>query len=255
VLAAEDSIAELDALTNAEARGLELFSLADQRASNYVDLTVDLEMVLRGRRGSENRRQLTIKQLEIPADGDKFLVTFSAPKAIKGTALLSYSHKNKPDDQWLYLPAIKRVKKIASRNRSGPFLGSEFSFEDLSIQEIEKYRYRYIKDAVLENQACFVVERIPVDDTSGYKRHLVWLDEKELNVLRIEYFDKADELLKVLSVSDYQKYGEQFWKASTMLMQNVQTGRSTELLWQSYLFATGLSAERDFSTNSLRRAR
>jgi hypothetical protein len=81
------------------------------------------------------------------------------------------------------------------------------------------------------------------------------LDEKELNVLRIEYFDKADELLKVLSVSDYQKYGEQFWKASTMLMQNVQTGRSTELLWQSYLFATGLSAERDFSTNSLRRAR
>ncbi len=248
------TVPELKGLS-AENAGSAIFVAADQRASGYRDMQVDLEMVLRNSRGAESHRELRISQLEVPDDGDKLLVVFDTPKPIKGTALLSFGHKLVPDDQWLYLPAIKRVKKIASRNRSGPFLSSEFAYEDLVAQELEKFRYRFVERARLRDMPCYVVERTPVDPHSGYSRQLVWLDEDELRVQQVEYFDRRDGLLKTLTVADYARYGEGYWKAGNMQMVNHQTGKSTELRWRNYRFGNGLVDERDFSTNSLRRVR
>lgn len=242
----------LDGLTP-EQTGLAIFQEADRRESGYTDLQVELEMVLRTAGGDESRRLLQIKQLELPADGDRLLVVFDTPKPIRGTALLSYSHKTDPDDQWLYLPALKRVKKIASRNRSGPFLSSEFAYEDLALQEVEKYRYRYLHAE--QDAGLIVVEREPLDEFSGYSRQVVWLDDQELRVQKIDYYDRRGKLLKTLQATGYVKHDDRFWKASRMLMTNHQTGKSTELYWRDYQFATGLSNERDFSTNSLRRER
>ncbi|MDH3642630.1 MAG: outer membrane lipoprotein-sorting protein [Gammaproteobacteria bacterium] len=238
-----------------EAAGRAIFEAADQRASGYADMQVELEMILRSSRGAENRRLLRIRQLEVPEDGDKLLVVFDTPKPIKGTALLSYSHKRDPDDQWLYLPAMKRVKKIASRNKSGPFLSSEFSYEDLTVQEVEKFSYRFLRREALDGLPCYVVERTPLDDHSGYTRQVVWVDEAELRVQQIEYYDRRDSLLKLLAIEDYERYGDQFWKAGRMFMTNQQTRKSTELVWRNYQFGTGLVDERDFSTNSLLRVR
>ncbi|NIP16279.1 MAG: outer membrane lipoprotein-sorting protein [Pseudomonadales bacterium] len=245
---------KLDGLT-AEESGRTIFEAADQLEDGYADMQVDLEMVLRGRGGSEVHRQLRIKQLEVPEDGDKLLVVFDTPKPIKGTALLSVTHKRAPDDQWLYLPAMKRVKKIASQNKSGPFLSSEFAYEDLTVQEVEKFGYRFLGEDKIDGSDCFVVERTPLDDFSGYSRQQVWIDQDELRVLRIEYFDRRDSLLKTLTIDQYARYEDQFWKAGRMYMTNHQTDRSTELFWRNYRFRTGLMDERDFSTNSLLRVR
>ncbi len=147
---------------SAEAAGLAIFAEADRRASGYRDLSVDLEMILRAPGGAESRRQLKLRQLEM-AGGDRLLLVLDAPKPIRGTALLSHAHKLVPDDQWLYLPALKRVKKIASRNQSGPFLSSEFAYEDMALQELEKYRYRHMETRAHPDGERFVVERIPVD--------------------------------------------------------------------------------------------
>jgi len=235
-----------------EDAGLAIFQEADRRESGYGDLAVDLEMLLKDARGSESTRELKIRQLEVPEDGDRLLVVFDSPKPIRGTALLSFAHKVEPDDQWLYLPAIKRVKKIASQNRSGPFLSSEFAFEDLALQEVEKYRYRLLE---ADPGVSFLVERVPVDDYSGYSKQLVTLDADELRIQRIDYFDRQGRPLKTLEVSGYEQYAGRFWKARRMLMTNLQTGKSTELTWHDYEFGLGLDADRDFSTNSLRRAR
>ena len=253
-LGQDGAVPDLTGLAPEEA-GLAIFAAADYRASGYRDMQVDLEMVLRNARGVEAHRELRIRQLEVPDDGDKLLVVFDTPKPIKGTALLSYGHKIGPDDQWLYLPAIKRVKRIASRNKSGPFLSSEFAYEDLVAQELEKFRYRLLGRADLSGMPCYLVERTPVDAHSGYSRQLVWLDVVELRVQQIEYFDRRNGLLKTLAVADYARYGDGYWKAGNMQMVNHQTGKSTELRWRNYRFATGLVAERDFSTNSLRRVR
>jgi len=239
----------------AEEYGLAVFREADRRGAGYVDLQVNLEMILRNSRGRESRRLLRIKQLEIPADGDKLLIVFDTPKSLKGSALLSFSHKAEPDDQWLFLPAVKRVKRIASRNKSGPFLSSEFAFEDLTLQEVEKFTYRFLRRELLDDRECFVVQRKAVGKYSGYSKQVVWMDTEAFRIQQIEYFNRREELMKTLKVEGYTQYDGRYWKADRMLMVNHQTGKSTELVWRDYRFATGLSDERDFSTNSLRRVR
>jgi hypothetical protein len=239
---------------SAEAAGEAIFRESDRRESGYGDLQVDLEMILRTSQGAESRRSLRIRQLEMPDDGDRLLVVFETPKSIGGTALLSYAHKVEPDDQWMYLPALKRVKRIASENRSGPFLSSEFAYEDMALEEVEKYTYRLLETGRGADGISYRVERVPVDEHSGYGRQVVTLDGDAFRIHHIDYYDRQDRLLKTLVVDEYQQYGP-FWKAGRMLMSNVQTGKSTELTWSNYAFGTGLEAERDFSTNSLRRVR
>lgn len=238
-----------------EQQGLAIFREKDRLESGYGDLEVGLEMVLRDRRGTESRRELFISQLEMDDDGDRLLVVFDTPKPIRGTALLSYSRIEADDDQWLYLPAQRRVKKIASRNKSGPFLGSEFAFEDLALQQIEKFDYKMLDTEPCGEQRCYRVERVPHDPYSGYSRQEVLLEADSLRVERIDYFDRAGRPLKTLMNDDYVLHDDRFWKPRRMFMENLQTGKTTELLWRDFRFGVGLTAERDFSTNSLMRAR
>lgn len=238
-----------------EELGLAIAEEADRRDSGWGDLLVGLTMINRNRLGDEFVREMRFRIIETASDGDKSLIVFDSPKDQRGTALLSYAHKIGTDDQWLYLPALKRVKKIASSNRSGPFASSEFAYEDLTSQEIEKYTYRYLEDGVHGDFECFVVERYPVDRFSGYTRQVAWFDKEEYRLQRIEYYDRKDALLKTLTVDGYVQYAGRFWRPERMFMQNHQTGRSTELQWREYRFDSGLDENRDFSTNSLRRIR
>ncbi len=118
----------------------------DARDQGFGDTSSVLTMTLRNRHGEEVTRQMRSRALEVADDGDKSMIIFEDPADVKGTALLTFSHKTADDDQWLYLPALKRVKRISSSNKSGPFMGSEFAYEDLSSQEVEKYTYKYLRD-------------------------------------------------------------------------------------------------------------
>ena len=237
-----------------EEKGLAIAVEADLRDNGWQDSKVNLEMILRNARGDENRRQMRLMSLEVDGDGDRSLTIFDTPPDIKGTGLLTFSHKVEADDQWLNLPALKRVKRIASKNKSGPFVGSEFAFEDLSSQEVEKYRYKYLRDEMLDGQATFVIERYPLDKYSGYTRQTVWIDTEHYRLLKVDYYDRKNSLLKTLVSKDYVQYLDKYWRPGSMLMFNHQTKRSTELLWSNYEFATGLD-ENDFTRNSLQRAR
>jgi outer membrane lipoprotein-sorting protein len=238
----------------AAARGLEIAREADRRDSGWADQSAELRMVLRNRHGEESVRELRSLLLEGSDDGDKLLVIFDRPRDVQGTAFLTYTHRAGPDDQWLFLPALKRVKRIASNNKSGPFMGSEFAYEDLASQEVEKYTHRYLRDETLAGQPAFVVERVPLDERSGYTRQVVWYDQHEYRPERIEFYDRKDELLKTLVFRGYRQYLGEFWRADEMVMENHQTGKSTILSWTRYQFRSGLS-ERDFDQNSLKRAR
>ena len=237
-----------------EEQGKAVFVELDRRTSGYQDFQVNLKMIMRNSLEEASERLLTISQLEVPDDGDKLLIVFETPKAIKGTALLSFGHIVEPDDQWLYLPALARVKKIASRNKSGPFLGSEFAFEDLAATEVEKFDYKFLRNENLDGDSCFVVERFPRDQFSGYTKQVVWIDH-EYRPRRIDYYDRKQFLLKTLTESDYHLYEDKFWKPGRMFMDNHESGKTTELLWTDFKFRVGLLDERDFSTNSLKRAR
>ncbi len=237
-----------------EERGLQIAIEVDQRDSGFGDLTANMIMILRNRHGEESVRDMKIRTLEVKGDGDKSLTTFNTPRDIKGTSFLSYTHVTGPDDQWLYLPALKRVKRISSNNKSGPFMGSEFAYEDLSSQEVDKYTYKYITDDSANGLGCFVVERYPVDKNSGYTRQLVWFDKDEYRPQKIEYYDRKDALLKTLVYSEYHQHLDRYWRAYHMTMENHQTGKSTTLKWSEMKFQVGLS-KRDFDRKALKRTR
>jgi hypothetical protein len=235
-------------------KGLEIAEEADRRDVGFKDSQSELTMILRNRHGQESTRNIRNQTLEVNDDGDKSLVIFNEPRDVKGTAFLSFTHKSGPDDQWLYLPALKRVKRISSNNKSGPFMGSEFAYEDISSQEVEKYTYKYMQDEDYNGMSCFVIERFPVDEKSGYKRQVVWIDKAEYRTQKIDFYDRKNDLLKTLTYHDYQQYLDRFWRVNKMSMVNHQTGKNTDLMWNNYQFTTGLTT-RDFDQNSLKRIR
>jgi len=237
-----------------EEKGLAIAVESDKRNTGFTDTTADMKMILRNRAGKESLRRMRSMVLEVQGDGDKSLTIFDDPKDVKGTASLTFSHSVKPDEQWLYLPALKRVKRISSKNKSGPFMGSEFAFEDIASQEVDKYTYKFIGEDTFNGRDVFVVESYPAYKNSGYTRLVSMIDKEEYYPHRIEYYDRKGALLKILVQSDHQKYLDKYWRAGTMEMTNEQTAKSTTLSWDNYEFKTGLS-KADFSSKALKRFR
>lgn len=238
----------------AEQQGQEISKQAKLRDTGWGNSQSNMRMILRNKKGDENIRDIRIKSLEVQGDGDKSLTIFDQPRDVKGTAFLSFSHTVGADEQWLYLPSLKRVKRISSRNKSGPFMGSEFAFEDLSSFELAKYTYQYLREEECELGQCFVVAQFPVDKKSGYKRRLVWIDKDQYRISKVEFYDRKDALLKTLEFGDYNQYLDKYWRSHTQTMTNHQTGKSTVMQVSDIKFATGLS-EKDFNQNALKRAR
>lgn len=237
-----------------EEKGLAIAEAMDRADTGWVDQRSKLVMTLRNRQGQETTREMRGANLEVQGDGDKSLTIFDTPRDVKGTAFLSHTHSATPDDQWLYLPALKRVKRISSANKSGPFMGSEFAYEDLTSQEVDKYTYKWLRDETLDGRPVHVLERRPTYKQSGYTRQVAWVDTDILQAVKVEFYDRKDALLKTLRSGDFVRYLDRFWRPSKMDMVNHQTGKSTALVWSEYQFGTGLDA-RDFDRGSLKRAR
>jgi outer membrane lipoprotein-sorting protein len=237
-----------------EEKGLQIMQEVDRRDTGFVDSRADVKMILKSSSGDETLRLLKMDTLEVANDGNKSLIIFDSPRDVKGTAFLSFTHALEPDEQWLFLPALKRVKRISSSNKSGPFVGSEFAFEDLNSFEVPKYKYKHLRDEKLNDKDCFVIELSPQYEESGYTRQISWIDKERYILLKVEYYDRKDALLKTLEFKGYRQYLNQYWRADEMLMTNHQTGKSTTLLSENYKFRTGLT-DRDFDQSALQRAR
>jgi len=251
------SISAMGISTNVAAdaeRGLEIATQVDAQNEGFVDTTSTMSMTLINRSGKKSQRKMRAHTLEVQGDGDKSMSIFDEPADVKGTASLTYSHSVKADEQWLYLPALKRVKRISSKNKSGPFMGSEFAFEDISSQEVDKYTYNYIGDDELDGIKVFKVEAKPAYKHSGYTRLINWIDQERMVAVKVEYFDRKNAPLKTLLLSEYEQYEGQFWRAGKMEMNNLQTKKSTILTFSDYAFKTGLSSK-DFTSNALKRFR
>ncbi len=239
---------------NAEEAGFRVATEARERQMGFGNFTASLTMILRNKQGREKQRELRLKVIEVKGDGDRTMFVFDRPHDVKGTAFLIHAHKNEPDQQWLYLPALKRVKGISSSKQSGSFMGSEFSYEDMGTVEVEKYTHRYLRNEPCSDLECFVLERVPTNRDSGYSRQLVWLDQEELRTMQVYFFDRRDEHLKTMVVEDYRQYLDRYWRSRKITITNHLTGKSTVLHWADFQFGTDLDAK-DFTKTALKRAR
>ncbi|MCH9812515.1 MAG: outer membrane lipoprotein-sorting protein [Epsilonproteobacteria bacterium] len=229
---------------------LEVAQKSDDASSGFESSTSKMTMTLINKTGQKSVRELAGKTLELDG-GDKGLMEFLSPSDVKGTKLLTYEHIQRDDDQWLYMPALKRVKRISSRNKTGSFMGSEFSYEDISAQDIDKYSYSGdAQEVEINGIAAYQGERVPKDKNSGYTKQVTWVDKTRFVVLRVDYYDRKKELLKTANFSGYKKI-EGVWRVGQIHMKNMQTGKETILAWSQDKIKQGLNAG-DFNKRVLK---
>ena len=168
-------------------KGLRIAKESYESTRGYVDSESDQLMILVDPKGNEVIREISGKTLENddPNDGDKSIIFFNKPKDVEGTVMLSHTHVNDDDDQWLYLPALGRVKRISSSNKSGSFMGSEIAFEDFSGNDYRKYEWEFIGEEEYEGEICYKLVSIPKYKNSGYTKRIGFTDKLLLSLIHI----------------------------------------------------------------------
>lgn len=234
-------------------RGRAIAERSDATDAGFGSSTVRLTMTLSDARGRETTRELQIDTLEKSGEGngDWSVTRFFSPPDVDGTALLSQARILDSDKQWLYLPALRRVKRISSSNKSGPFVGSEFAFEDLTASELGKYAYTYLGTETLEDGT--EVDKLQCDpryERSGYTKLYCYFDTSTFQARRLEFFDRGDKLFKTLDLLDYRRYADGYFRSHTQRMQNHLTQKSTVLRFEEFDFGIDLD-RRDFEPNAL----
>ena len=234
----------------AQEKGLAVALETERLSLGFKNYVVDAKMQLMQKGKVLSRRGFKNKVYEIAGDGNYSINVFNSPRDVAGTSVLIYSHGVKADDQWLYLPAVKQVKRISTRSTSGPFAGSEFTYEDISSWTPTKYSYRFLETVTVDNKKLYKIENTPVYSDSGYSKIHEWVDSEIFRPRKIDYFDRKGDLLKTLNFSGYKKY-EGYWRPTKMTMVNHQIDRSTIIEWSDYRYDESLN-KKSFSKAKLR---
>ncbi len=209
---------------------LEVAKKSEAVMEGFKDSKSDMMMTLINANNQKRTRKMKMIILE-KNSGDKSLMTFLSPADVKGTKFLNYEHVNKDDDQWLYLPALKRTKRIAS---------------------IKKYSFKGDAKVVkLAGKKTYMGERKPKSKNSGYKKQISWIDAKTYLIKKVEYYDRKKELLKTALFDDYKKISG-IWRVGKMTMTNHQNDKKTILIWKNETIKNGLK-ERNFHKRVLKK--
>ena len=213
----------------------------DQPTGN--DLQGELTMILINSQGEERVRKLK-QYIQNSTQEEKKIMFFLSPADVKGTSFMNWSYSNgKDDDQWIYLPALKRTKRISSEGKGDYFMGSDFTYDDLGDRNPDEDTHTLLREEQLDGKLFYVVESIPREDGNIYSRTLTWVNKDNFIGMKREYYDKNGKLLKVLTISDVQKI-KGYWVILKTEMRNVQKNHSTQMLLSNLKIDTGISADK-----------
>ena len=234
-----------------QGEGRKIAEKANAIQRNFKDESVTSTMYLINAKNDTVTRHLRNYTLERPKQMDYSIVQFLNPPDVRGTGLLTYQNPAKDDKQWLYLPELRRVKKISSKNKSGAFMASEFAYEDITGNTLDKFTYKKIGEETLDGKVCYVLERTPTYKNSGYTKIKSWYTKDEYLPVRNEFTDRKHSLLKVQTFHDWKKYG-QTYRSGKIVMENLQTGKKSVLIFSDRELGVGLK-ESLFTKRSLQR--
>ena len=214
------------------------------------DMAQKMKMTLVDARGTTRVRDLDMHAKTYGEKTSKAITFFQSPAEVKGVGFLAFAYPDKDDDQWLYLPALGRVRRITANTRRQSFQGSDFSYQDLELfDEIRDWTEEDAKSNLLkENEdvggvACAVIELAPQGKDLEYGRFVIWLDRKESTVRKIEFYDAKDGgLLKTLAFAEW-KTVDGIPTPHKMEMANVKKGTKTSMELSEVRYNQGLSDE------------
>lgn len=227
--------------------------------SKLRGLTADSVMVLVNDKGQRReRRSVNTVKLQPNGVDSMVLVKFSEPNDIRGTSFLQIEHSDGDDDLWIYLPALKRSRRLVASNKKDSFVGSDFSYGDILLPKVDLYRHTVLRSETVDGHECLVIESVPADETvrstSGYSKKITWVRADNYLETQVEYYDLGGRLLKTQRVAEHvlMEPETQRWFAQRREMTNHQTGHSTLITFENIAPSAELSDEL-FTTRYLER--
>ncbi len=205
------------------------------------DMTANLSMILKNSRGDQRIRE--IKQfIKDFGDTEKKIMFFIAPADIKNTTFMnwSYDNVNKSDDQWIYLPALKKIKRISSDSKSDYFMGSDFTYDDLGDRHPAQDTHTILEEETINGVNCYVIESIPNDKDYMYSRTVTWVIKDKWIGLKKEFYDEDDEFFKQLTLNAYEEF-EDVIVITSVIMKNEQENHQTEMKLSNVIINSGIS--------------
>ena len=185
----------------------------------------------KGRKESSRSRVLTSleKRYEDGQYNMKSLLRFLEPKEVKGTGFLTWDKIGFDfDDQWLYIPALKKVKRIRASDKNRSFMGTDFSYEDLSGRDLDADEYELVGEGIIHGTECYQIKAKPREEGTQYSARIVWVDKEYYLMKRVEFFNKKQNRFKILDIPTHVKNGD-YWTATKMVMENLKKAHRTEL--------------------------
>jgi uncharacterized protein len=227
--------------------------------SKVTGLKFTATMVLINHRGQQRERK-TANLVKLQPNGidSKLLVKFQAPADIKGTGFLQIEHSDVDDDLWIYLPALKKSRRLVANNKKDSFVGSDFSYGDIALPKVDQYRHSLLRAEKVDGFDCHVVESVPANDAfranSGYSKKVTWVRKDNFVETRVEYYDLAGRLLKTQQVTRHQlvEPAKRRWFALQREMVNQQTGHRT-VFTIANVDAGAVAADDVFTTRTIER--
>lgn len=216
------------------------------------DMRAKVQMKLTNPRGQIREREMTMLRLNLgPAGDQRYYIYFHGPADVKGTSFLVWKYPDKDSDRWIYIPAIKLVKRIAADDKRSSFVGSDFTYEDVSGRNVADETHTLLRQEELGGRPVYVVESRP-KGAVDYARRLSWIDRERWLPLKEEYFDARNEPLRTFT-ADQVEQKNNYWTVTARTMKNLQNGHRTEVVFGEVEYGVRLKQE-IFSERYLRDA-
>lgn len=210
--------------------------------SSVDDLSVEIEMRII-KSGRERSRELSMIIMENEDGSEKSLIRFLSPTDVRGTGFLSIINPESTNEQYLYLPALGKPRRISSEDRGGQFMGSDFTYEDISPDK-EDYEYRLLNSDYINENEVYVVESIPKTEKLkkdlGFAKKISYISKDQYFLIRAEYLNEKEEQIRILEVSDYKQIIDEFWLGTYMLMEDLIKDSKTVLVYKNLIANTGI---------------
>ncbi len=210
----------------------EIMEEQKDRHDTRTEVTTEI-MLLVDKDGNREQRVVRNYSKKVKEGENRFLVVFQQPASVRGTALLTWDYEKRDNDQWMYLPAQKKLRRVAGNSKRGSFMGTDFTFEDLDPEELDNFDYRILRQEPVEGEECWVIEAVPsnseTERSSGYARRVLWVRKDIYFTVRIDFYNRRNVLIKTQTNHDLINIRGKLWRCQKTLMNNLEKNHKTLL--------------------------
>ena len=204
------------------------------------DMKARVLMRLINKDGKERVREMTMLRRNEDGGAQKYFLYFHQPGDVRDMTFMVWKHPQREDERWLFIPAIKLVRRVAANDKRSSFVGSDFTYEDISGREVEEDTHTLVREETLNGRSVFVIRSVPKDERGvDYSYRLAWIDKETFVLWKEEYYDKRNELYKVFTAEEARQV-QGLWTISKRTMKNMQNGHRTEVSFSEVAYNVGL---------------